>query len=593
MAFARMAFARMAFAPRPRNKLLTRVAVIAAAAAVGTLGAACGSGRSSAPPGEDGGADIDVAPAHDGTIEATTRPPSCLAAATICVGTGVHACVSDKAGDLAEDCAEACSFGRCTTRACADAEQTDALHGCRFYAVQVDNVDVDDDANLMLILTSASTEAADVDVDVRSAAGAWDKSTSLVVPAGGGARLELNRPARQPGLTKGGAYRITSDAPISVVEVVSDDASHGSSSSGGTVLLPMHALGTSYLAMAFPQLASAEVAAVAGSRDGAGTIVIVGTVDHSTVRVRPTVPIVLAPGAPPSPDGTFYDFTVDEGDVVQLFSALSGGDLSGSELVSDHPIEVLSGNTFTSYGRMTTGLNGADLAIEQLPSTEGWSKEYVGAWLKPQAGCDPYFREGGGSWQVIASHDGTSVTLLPAPGTMFDLAGTTFRLDRGASKRFFTFPDPATTATGGSTPAGDFVVHADQPILLGQWLDCEPGLSLGIDTRFGAKDTVFVLPPGFDHQVVIVRRAGKAVTFDDQPVSDDAFRPASPSGDYEVARFSGDELGPCVELLDGCRHHVVGETVAVSWRGMDIVCSYAVTLPTGNMCALPGVSCPL
>lgn len=567
--------------------------VAAVAAASGGLAPACGPGRSEAP--SDGGVDLGgtVDAAREGRIEATIRQPTCAVASTICVGGEVHECVGQLPGALVEVCSDVCSFGRCTSSACLAAEQGDGARGCRFYPVQVDNIDADDGKNMMLILSNASAIPANVVLEVRSAASGWQTQVADVVPAGGAVRMFKNQPAREAGATPAGAFRLTSDAPIMVAQLVSGDTAHEASSSGGTILLPVHALWTKYFAVTYQQVATAQVTAAAGSRAGAGTIAIVATVDHTTVHVSPSKEILAAPGVTVSPGPAPYDVVLDEGDVEQLFSVHPGDDLSGSEVTADHPIEVLSGNTYTSYIYPMSGLNGADLAIEQLPPTSRWAKEYVGAWLSPQNGCDSYF-EGKGSWQVIASEDDTIVTLLSTASTTFDPAITTFRLGRGMSQRFLSQPDPMRVVAGvlsGVAAPPDFVVQANRPILLAQWLDCEPGLTFGVDARLQPGETLVSFPPGFDHELILVRRGGTVVTIDGTPVDEELFHPVVESHELEVARLSADDLGACVDLSEGCARRIAGDAVGVTWRGMDVVCSYALTVPSADPCLLNDVSC--
>lgn len=534
--------------------------------------------------------DTNVDGAHEAPLAGTIRPPTCAVASTICVGNEVHECVAQLAGDVIEVCPDVCSLGRCTSAACLAAEQGDGVRGCRFYPVQVDNIDGDDGKDMMLILSNASAAPANVVLEVRSAASGWQPQVADVVPVGGAARMLRNWPAREVGATRAGALRLSSDAPIMVAQLVSADVAHDASSSGGTILLPVHALTTAYMAVTYQQIPTAQVKAAAGGRLGAGTIAIVATVDHTTVHVSPAREVLVAAGTTFIPGPMTYDVVLDEGDVEQLFSVVAGDDLSGSQVTADHPIEVLSGNTYTSYLYDMSGLNGADMAIEQIPPTYRWAKEYVGAWLSPQEGCDGYFK-GQGSWQVIAAEDDTTVTLLSTATTTFTPPITTFRLRRGMSQRFLTqSTDQAQVGSGvASTP--DFVVQANRPILLAQWLDCEPGLSFGVDARLQRGETLVSFPPGFEHQLVLVRRGGTAVTIDDIPVDDERFHPVLDSHEFEVARLSGADLGACLDLSEGCARRIAGDAVGVTWRGMDVVCSYSLTVPSADPCLLSGVSC--
>lgn len=595
---------------RPRG---LSAALLPALLAAITLGAACSasvsggfdSGAPDGPPIELGAPDL--APS-DTSIEALARPPSCKVASQICDGNQLRLCVAGVAGDPIDSCPEACSYGRCVSTACLDAEQNDPVRGCRFYPVQLDNVDADDDKNMMLVLTNSSPVAANAYLQVRSADGGWVPSSTVVVPAHASARLEANRAARDAGVTRMGAFRLDSDGPLSVVELVSDDVDRASTSSGGTVLRPVHALDNHYLTVSYKQVSNSKITATAGGRGGAGMIVVVGTVDQTTVTVRSAAPLLVDPVTTFPPGGAPYSVPLNEGDVLQIFSAAPDADLTGTSVDADHPVQVFSGNVFTGYNFEVTGLNGADLAFEQLPPVNAWGITYVGAWLAPQAGCDPYFGKGAGSWQVIAAKDDTAVTITSSATTVID--EKKFRLDSGMTKRFTARPPQALIDAGGPLPPTDFVVTSStgHPILLVQWLDCEPGLALGIDARLISRgpsgspppaatdappqqEVVVAFPPGFDHQLVIVRRAGWPVWIDGVPIGDDQFQRIDPTDPFEVARYSAEQLGQCIDLSDGCSHVIRGDRVGVTWRGMDVVCSYAVTLPTNDPCQLFGVSC--
>lgn len=555
----------------PRRRLLgfPGASVLLAVALGVSMGGLLGCGENDVTPSTDADAGMSdgLPPMPDGQLEAPVPPPSC-------------------------------TTGLCSSPACAAAENQDVARGCRFYAAQLDNIDSDDGKNMMLVLANGSSStAATYQVEMRSGDGWTLAAPQDVIPPLGSHSLELNRPVTGVGVTPGFAYRITSDSPILATQIISDDSDRLSTSSAGTVLLPARALGGSYMALTFTQLPSAAVTAAAGGRAGAGMIAVVGTVDGTSVNLRPSAPTMVMSGVSFIPNVTSDEFTakLNEGDVLQVFSTSAGDDLTGSSIDADHPIEVFSGNVFTTYGYEASGFNGGDMAIEQLPPLPSWGTEYVGARLAPQDGCDPFFGPGGGSWQLLAAKDGTRVTLSPSPGTIFIIENTqysdetSFGMNAGETRQFKTIPDPAWTAA--APPTGDFVASAPQPFLLAQWLDCEPGLSLGMDTRFGATDMTFGLPPGFQNQVVIARRAGMPVTFDGVDIPGYLFQPASAKGAFEVVRLTDGQFGPCADALDTCVHTIKGQSMAVGWRGSDIVCSYSLTVPPANPCLMPALGC--
>jgi len=198
-------------------------------------------------------------------------------------------------------------------------------------------------------------------------------------------------------------------------------------------------------------------------------------------------------------------------------------------------------------------------------------------------------------WQVLAAQDSTQITISPSRGTLIDLDGmpsataAQFMLDAGASRVFTTLPDP-TWPPGAPPPTGDIVATGDngKQILLAQWLDCEPALSLGMDARLDTKtNTTIAFPPGFDQEMVITRRAGIPVQFDGYTIPDGFFQRISKNYEFEVARLTQDQFGTCLNDVDpGCHHTITSllSGVALGWRGADVVCSYAVTVPPSNPC---------
>ena len=532
---------------------------------------ACGG--NDVPPSTDGDAGMsdDSRPTPDAQLEAPgRRPPSC-------------------------------TTGLCSTSACQDAELDDLAHGCRFYAAQLDNIDSDDGKMMMLLLTNSDPMvSATFRVELRSPDG-WTLAApqGVIAAAGGVARVEVTRPLLSEGYALAGAFRITSDSPILATQIISDDDDRTSTSSSGTVLLPAHALERHYMALAFAQTAGDAVAATPGSRAGAGVLAVVATVDGTNVTVTPKLPMLTGGGIAflGLPGGDTV--TLNEGDVLQLFSYQPGDDLSGTMIDADQPVAVLSGNVFTTYGNVLNGFNGGDMAVEQLPPLAAWGNEYVGARLAPQAGCDPFFGPGGGMWQVMAAQAQTMVTISPSGGTLVNTNGmmfsipARFTLNSGESRLFTTSPDPTWPATLPA-PTGDIVAigGGGRPILLAQWLDCEPGLSLGIDARLSGKTNMTIaFPPGFEQQVIITRRPKTIVQFDGYTIPDSFFQRISTGYEYEVARLNQDQFGTCLNAVDpGCQHTITSPlaSVGLGWRGADVVCSYSLTVPPSNPCVLPG-----
>ncbi len=475
----------------------------------------------------------------------------------------------DAAPTCSADCAkkgQVCSLGRCTSSACATAElSSQSIAGCMFYTLQADNVTADDGAETTFLVTNFGVDPANVEIDVpqSSSTGAtWVAVGRGQIGVGASAGLPISaRQVTSAGLSRQAALRISSDRPVTVAEIESDDVQSVATSSGGTMILPLQALGLSYQAVTYPQHASPDVQVTDGSRGGAGRVMIVGTVDGTSIMFTPRSSITggaggdLAAGYP-------YQFTLDDGDVLQIYTGAEGEDLTGSTVTASARVAVFSGNISTTYSSDVTGINSADMAHEQMPPLADWSTDYVAAALTPQAsvGCTSFFGAGGGSiWEVIAALDGTNVT-VSAPGT----------------------PDVKTVLAAGVpwtiVKSGSFAVKADYPILVTQGMDCEPSLSLAVAVESNLfKSLPFAVPPGFDLLLGIVRPTGAEVDLDNARITDGTFQQAG--GGFDVAVVP---LPACVPTDESgaCTHQLVSPVgFGMTLRGMDVGSSFALTPP--------------
>ena len=363
------------------------------------------------------------------------------------------------------------------------------------------------------------------------------------------------------GLSRQVALRISSDRPVTVAEIESDDLTTVATSSGGTMILPLQALGTSYQPVTYPQHASPDVMATYGSRGGAGRMMVVGTRDGTKVTFTPRT------GITGDPSGDLaalvpYQFDVDDGDVFQIYTGAEGEDLTGGTVSATAPVAVFSGNISTTYGSDVTGINSADMAHEQMPPLGDWSQSWVAAALTPQAsvGCTSFFVGAGASiWEVVASRDGTQVT-VSAPG-MADKMNTL-----------------AAGVPWSIIRPGSFYVEANYPILVTQGMDCEASLSLAVAVDANLfTDLPFAVPPGFDLLVGIVRPTNAEVDLDGMKISNAMFHAAG--GGFDVAAVG---LAPCFPT-DGsgaCTHHLISPIgFGMTLRGMDVGSSFALTPP--------------
>ena len=512
------------------------------------------------------------------------REPGAIDAGTVCNGPAVcedgalKACNGGFVGPVIDNCMKegACSRGRCITPACAAAEgDRTSFAGCLFYTVQADNVDTDVAAPTSYLVTNPGDEPATVALQQADGNGMWIPPAPTKVAPRTTARLSYAGLQVEKTMHTGFGLRITSNRPVTVAQIESDDVNHTALSSAGTMLLPAQSLGTHYRVMTYPQARTAAIAALAGSETGAGRVLIVGTRADKETKVTMRLPdhsSAVIMGSLPSlaPDSMYDGIKLAEDEVFQAWSGNEGDDLSGTEIVSDYPVAVFSGNVTTTYGQQADRINSPDMAHEQMPPVFAWSTKYVAASLPPQAAtCDTLLGEAGASiWRVLAADDRTDVDIV-GPGGSIGSA----QLKAGQVLELIRTGDFVVTASGG-------------PILMTQGIDCEPSLSLAISGDQMLEDLTFAVLPFFDQTVAIARPQGATVTLDGFAIVDSLFSPAGAG--FEVARVA---LPTCAPSDVVCTHRLQGR-FGMTLRGMDLVASYALTAPAWQGCADADTFCP-
>lgn len=527
---------------------------------------------------------------HPAQIEGGVAPQHCSGSA-LCVGATIHKCQEDMIGAQIEDCSadgQVCSQARCTSRDCQMAEaNASSVVGCLFYTLVAETVAQDQGNPTSFLVSNPGGDAATVEIqrpNLGVGVGAngttqWTGGTSTAVQSGQSGRLVLPGGLEVTGIGTriGGAVRISSDRPVTVVEIESDDVAENATSTGGTMILPLQSLGIGYLPVTYPQMGTPAIANTTGSRGGAGRVMVIGTQMGTTIHFIPSGPVSAAPGDgfDGLAAGEDYPVLLDDGDVFQIYSGADGEDLTGCQVTAGQPIAVFSGNISTTYGSQVTGINSPDMAHEQMPPIATWSQTYVAASLTPQSNidCTSFFGTTGASiWRVLASADDTTVT-FEGPG-----AGTLQLLPPGGVAA--PLQQPLALDAGQSASligVGSFTVAATNPILVTQGMDCEPSLSLAIAVDAGTlvKSLPFAALPNFDQLLGIVRPQSAEVDLDGSAIPDGAFQ--SVGGGFEVAEVP---LGACPANQGVCPHLLTGAVgFGMTLRGMDVQSSYALTAP--------------
>jgi hypothetical protein len=248
------------------------------------------------------------------------------------------------------------------------------------------------------------------------------------------------------------AYQITSDEPI-IAYQFNPLANQGVFSNDASLLLALNSLGTRYRVLGWPDQ----------SQFKHGFITIVGTRDDTEVTVHLTAQNGAGEGIEKMPPGSVYTTTLQPFEVLSLQTWGTGQDFSGTVIESTERIAVFSGHEAAFVPLTSPCVNGqciylpgetcdneldcrgpccADHLEQQLYPEDSWGKIYVAARSRPRG-------NEGEVWRIVASQDDTQVTLSPH---LLDVPvlqnGQVFELQTKES----------------------FVVTADKPVLLGQFL---------------------------------------------------------------------------------------------------------------------------
>ncbi|XP_019615058.1 PREDICTED: IgGFc-binding protein-like [Branchiostoma belcheri] len=123
---------------------------------------------------------------------------------------------------------------------------------------------------------------------------------------------------------------------------------------------------------------------------------VVGVYDNTTVTIVPKQRVLFE-------DRTYFatetiTTTLDRFETLQIQSS---DDLTGSRIVSNKPVAVLSGNLFASVGHQESVRGSGTHIVEMIPPVHGWGREFALVALKG--------REQGDVFRVLAARDGTQV----------------------------------------------------------------------------------------------------------------------------------------------------------------------------------------
>lgn len=391
---------------------------------------------------------------------------------------------------------ELCDFGECQP-ACAVVAKNDSSLGCDFWAVDMTNVPPRDAFVFAVALSNPSaTTPVEVTVYDRNKGGLEQVIATdtiqprdvKIFPLSGTSNNQMgfypgDAGFLGTGIAPGRAFRITSKLPI-VATQFNPLGGAKAFTTDASLLLPTHALGKSYLHLAWDK------------GIGAGSsMVIVATEDNTVVTITATVdtpagqngmPALIAGVPVVLPPLKRYDY-------VQV--SASNKDLSASKITSTAPVAVFGGH---SCGQVpNTDIDFCDHLEEQIFPIDTWGSHYV-AMRAPPRNTEPMV------WRVLASKDGTKIAFDPPVSI-----GAQAELDGGELIQF--------------TSDGDFDVSSNEPILLAGYMygckatmkaECpgDPSMVLAVPVEQWLTDYVFLVDYSYTtDKVKLVRSKGQLV----------------------------------------------------------------------------------
>ena len=568
---------------------------------------------------------------------------NCVPTTFSCEGQNIVQCRDDgSATDKISQCetvkALACQAGVCVNL-CAQAAEVKSNVGCEYWAVDLDNADIDATSNAAAqqFAVVVSNPEPNVPVTVHilqddTAPGTpgqpYEIATAVIAPHNLevfklGPREIDGSPAGQfnsgtnTALTRH-AYRITSDFPVVAyqfnpldnVAVFSNDASLLYPSEAYTY--DGSALTPAYVALGWPQ-----TIAITDDPDTnfdpahpinlRATLTLVGTRPGTHVRITPATTVVAGGPVPKTGPGGSIEATLDAYDVLNLETGDFLADFTGSLIEADGPIAVFSGSEASDaphFDKLSDRRCCADHLEDQLAPTRTAGTTFAVPHTPSRTRA------------VQAA--GANVTPIPEPDFVRFLA-----VNASGAEVTTSLPPPDDhfkLDTIGSfheiRAFGDFTALASGPVLVAQIMASQqacgiiqrgmpggdPSLMMVPPLEQSRKAYVFLTPDkyAFDF-VTIVAPTGAKVLMDGQLLGPDTCEVAPADGLTQAQRGGGDptalvyrcQLGfPTIDPTvdpplvspgtqnDGVHEIVSDAQVFVSVMGFDSFVSYAYAAGT-------------
>jgi len=426
-------------------------------------------------------------------------------------------------------------LGRCTGP-CAPQVLQDSYIGCEYYPTITGN-EVLDYFQYAVAIANTSSEVADVTIEEGSLSSPrsfqvspgdvhveklpWQTALKMCTnpsPPDGFFNVECGSPQQQGAKVTKGAFHLRSTRPVTVYQFNPLDYTSGgyyTYTNDASLLLPTNVWKGNYLVAASPAWDTANAGASAGVFPSLASIT--AAQDGTTVTVSTSTNTPGGGGAPAFQAGVPQMVTLNRGDVLEV--AAFSGDLTGSTVQSDKPIQVIAGH-YCTY--LPATVPACDHIEESMFPVDTLSNKYLVS--------APYLPGLSGPKQqitrIIATQASTTVTLDPVPSgvvspIVLNQAGDIAEI---------------------SLKADDFLVSSDHKILVAHYMvgqdagggSGDPAFTLAVATDQYRLSYVFHAPTNYESNYVNVTAPdGATVMLDGTAVT--GFTPVGGSG-ISVAR---------------------------------------------------------
>ncbi len=423
----------------------------------------------------------------------------CEPGTTVCEGNVSMKCSDD---GMALDVNEACDdlqgmtcnpdVGLCDGECALENLQLSYI-GCDYYPTITLQHDSYNGGTKIFAAVVANTTGDDAQITITRGA---DMVSQLVVPAGEVKEIplkwipELTKGLGPSKLTVDGAYRLRSNHPVTVYQY---NLLYADASNDASLLLPVNAWTGDYVVASYPHSAL---------NDFPGFYAIVARDDNTTVTLTPSgTGGKVQAGGGVAADGT-GQVVMNASDVLQVATAL-GGDLTGTQIHADGPIQVIAGH---KCSKVPQDVDLCDHLEEAMFPNEALALEYI---VIPPVQSPNDKLEHGQVVRIIASEADTTLTFTPDQGvaTKLSKAGDFVEIVKTTAK---------------------FKVAGDKKIMVAQYMmgqgggfgEQDPSMLLAVATEQYRKDYLFQAPNSWEANYVdIILKSGTTVNVDGKAVA--------------------------------------------------------------------------